>query len=263
MLGTGAHLAANTIERTCRELGATNLPTGYLDALADADELQKNLAGFSNSATAADLIDSVFDALADGRHPADCEQVRRLLVMTQLQNYELHRQADTRAKAMRGDAVTRYADDFIRLWADATADDGTALWETAQSPVFAGVTNLDSMSPSQLPEVGDYQRWATATASARRLDAAAAGFHALLSATRLNYPTGYATLILAPGIGPDELAELNRATDRARPDAFTIARHGIAPTLCDSLAGFAAACGQLGSELTARAQAATAAPTRF
>lgn len=252
MFDNRAHVHTHTIDRVCTETGVQP-PAGYLEALAAADTLRTNLSRFSTAGTTGELIDCVFTCVQAGEHPADSEQVRRLLVMSQLQNMELHRQADTRAKATIGDAVARYADDLIALWHKATADDGATLIETATRNTFANVANLDGMSPGQLHNVSDYKQFTLAASAARRLDAAASGFASMLSATRLSHPTGYATLILAAGIGPDELAAVNAAAEHGRrPDAWTLARHGITPVLCASLGDFAAACGQVSAMAAAR-----------
>ena len=263
--GTGPHVAVGAIQRVCAELDRKP-PRGYLDSLAAADTLKANLAAISTIDTSGDLLDAVFEALLAGRHPADDEQVRRLLVMTQLQNLELHRKAEDRAKQMRGDTVCQYADEFISAWATATADDGAILSATAALDVFASVPDLNDMHPSQLIDVQHHKAWVSAATAARRLDAAAAGFGALLSATRLTYPPAYGALILAPGVSLDELAEFNRGAKRDRgPSAWTFAQHGMTPKLCGSLGDFAAACGAVSSEQTAREEAArlAATPKRF
>jgi hypothetical protein len=255
VIGTGAHIAVSTVERVNNELGVKP-PAGYVAALAEADTLTKNLAAVSNRDAAADLIDAVFASVQAGGHPADDDNVRRLLAMTQLQNYELHRQADERTRAMRGDAVCRFADQFIELWAGAVADDGKTLWETAQSATFADVADLNDMHPSQLINAEHHQQWISASVAGRRLDSAATGFTSMLSATRLNFPTGYGTLILAPQLGIDGLTEVNRATEHGRrPTAWDLARHGHVPTLCASMSDFAAACGAVSAEQYARDEA--------
>jgi hypothetical protein len=261
MIGTGAHIATHTIERTCRELGVEP-PPGYVEGLAAGEQLRTNLKGFSNRNTGGDLLDTVFASVAANRHPADDEAVRRLLVMAQLEGYELHRQADERAKQLTGDTVCLYADELIGLWAKATAKDGKVLWETAQSATFADVADLDGMHPSQLVDVEAHRRWVASATASRRLNAAAAGFTSMLTATRLGYPTGYATLALAPQLGLDDLTEINRSVEHGRrPSAWDIARHGVVPTLAGSLSDFAAAVGGVQAEQSARAQAATPAAT--
>lgn len=262
---TGPHIAAATVERTCAELDVP-LPAGYVNAVALGDTLRTNLDEVSNRDAAADLIDAAFAALLAGKNPADDKTVQRLVVTTALQGYELHRQADTRAKQLVGDAVCQYADELAAAWFAATADDGPTLAATAADPVFHGVPNLADMRPAQLVDAQAHQKWISAATASRRLDAAAAGFISLLSATRLNYPNGYAALVLAPtGLDLDTLAEVNRATERGRPSAWTMAQHGITPTLCASLGDFAAACGQLGAEQFAREESLrdAATPARF
>jgi hypothetical protein len=200
--------------------------------------------------------------VAANRHPADDEAVRRLLVMAQLESYELHRQADERAKQLTGDTVCLYADELIGLWAKATAKDGAVLAETAQHPVFADVQDLADMRPSELIDTAAHQRWMSSATSLRRMTAAANGFTSMLTAVRLGYPTGYGTLALAPQLGLDDLSEINRSVEHGRrPSAWDIARHGAVPALAGSLSDFAAAVGGVQAEQSARAQAATPAAT--
>lgn len=262
MIGTGAHIATSAIAQTCKELGVT-MPKGYVDRLAAADKLTDNLAAISGPNSAGDLIDAVFAEVAAGKHPADSEQVRRLALIVQLENYDLSRQAHDRTKALRGDAVCEYADQAIALFAAATEDCGEALREIAQHPTFEGVDNVQAMSPAQLVDVEDHKRWVTAATAGRKLDSAAAGFGSLLAAVRLGHPNGYRTLVLGPEMRLDDLAEVNRAN--GKPNSWTIACAGHTPTLCRSLADFAAAVGAVSAEQSARDEDALAAsaPARF
>jgi hypothetical protein len=261
MLGTGAHLAAGTIERTCAELEVVP-PFGYIDGMDDADKLKANLARVSASGTSAGLLDAVFDAIAAGDHPADDENVRRLALMVQLENYELHRQVDDRAKKMVGDAVCRFADDLVALWHAATAKDGPVLVATAADPAFDGVTNLADMRPAQLIDTDAHKRWVAAATALRRLEAAATGFVSLLRATGLSYQNGYATLALAPNISLENLAEVNHDSDRAnRASAWTLAQHNITPVLCANLGDFVAACGAVSAQQYAYEQSIREANT--
>jgi hypothetical protein len=264
MLGTGAHLAVGAVERTCKELGV-DPPQGYVEQLRAADMMQANLAKFSNRETGHDLVEAVLASVSDGVHPADDERVRRLLVMQQLQAIELHRQADARAKQIVGDAVCQYSDELARLWSDATAQEGAVLWETAQNSVFADVTDLAGISPAQLVDAAAHQRWIAAATAGRRLDSAASGFASLLSATGLRYPQHCWPLILAGGLGVDELAEVGRSESGRRPTAWQLARLGAVPALAHSLADFAASVGAVGAEQSARDEAARqlATPSRF
>ena len=264
MIGTGAHIAVSAIDRTCKELGVP-LPKGYVDRLAAADKLTTNLAAISGPNSAGDLIDAVFAEVAAGKHPADSEQVRRLALIVQLENYDLSRQTHERSKAMVGDAVCEYADQLIASWSDATSTAGEQLREVAQHATFAGVDNVQAMSPAQLVDPADHQRWVTAATAGRKLDSAANGFGSLLAAVHLGHPPGYRTLVLGPGMRLDDLAEVNRANGNGNPTAWTIASAGITPTLCRSLADFAQAVGAVSAEQSARDEDALAAsaPTRF
>lgn len=258
MLGTGPHIAASTVARTCQELDVRP-PAKYLERLAEAEALRTNLAKFSNRNTGSDLFDAVFASISDGVHPADSEDVRRLLVAQQLQNMELHRQADERSKALTGDAVCQFADTFITLWAKATLEDGKTLWETAQHPVFADVPDIADMHPSQLIDSEAHQRWISSATALRRLSAGAAGFTALLSATRLTFPPGHWPLVIAPTLELDDLTELNRSAEHGRrPSAWDVARAGHVPALAGSLGDFAAASGGMSAQQSVRAQATTA-----
>jgi hypothetical protein len=261
MLGTAPHIATTAIERTCRELDVA-LPKSYVARLDAGDKFTENLAKFSTPNTAGQLIQAVFDSIGAGEHPADSDLVKRLALMTQLENYELSRQAGERTKETRGDAVCEHADQLIAAWAAATSADGEVLLETARYATFAGVADLGGMTPQQLIDPDDHKRWVRAATSARRLDSAATGFTSLLAATHLGYPPGYLTLALGPTMNLDQLAEVNRSTEPGRKaTSWTIAQAGIAPTLCRSLADFAASCGAVGAEQAAIEEAARQAST--
>lgn len=245
MVEYSPHLATGTIERVCSLLG-TDPPKGYTDSRADAEQLKVNLAKFSNPDTGKNLLDAVFDAVADGRHPADCEDVRRLALTVQLENYELHRQAEDRSRRIVGDAVQRHADDFIQSWAKATEADGAVLAATAKIGLFAAVPNLHEMALAQLVDPDDHRTWVATTIAARRLDAAADGFGSLITATQLRHRQEHRMLVLAPDLGLDNYDAIRRGLDtRQQADAWTLARAGITPRLCGSLAAFVEAVGAL------------------
>lgn len=262
MLNYSPRVTTGTIDSTCAELG-TPKPKGYTERLAQAELIQQNLAKFSTAGTAGELLDATFAAIADNRHPGDDETVRRLAVMVQLQNYELHRTADDRAKGITGAAVAEYADHFVADWAKATDADGEILLAAAHTETFADVTNLADMHPSQLVKPADHKTWVAAAVAERRLNAAASGVNGLIASSALGYRPELRVLIMAPELTLDELDEIKRdLLPGQKADAWHVARVGRAPKLCGSVGDFVAAVGRIGAEHAhrqAEAEAETAA----
>ena len=265
MLNYSPRVTTGTIDATCAEL-STPKPKGYTERLAQAELINTNLAKFSTAGTAGELISTVFDELAAGRHPADSEAVRRLALMTQLQGYELHRTAEDRAKGITAAAVAEFADHFVADWAKATEADGEILLAVAHTETFADVTNLADMHPSQLVKPADHQAWISASVAERRLNAAASGVTSLLASVALRYRPELRVLIMQPDLTLDELDEIKRdLLPGQKADAWHVARVGRAPKLCGSVGDFVAAVGRIGAEHAHRQAEAEeqAAPVGF
>jgi hypothetical protein len=240
----------NTVEMVCRELSVP-APAPYDAALADADRLTRKLGALGGSDTAKRLTAAVFASLIADTDPLADDEVRRLVTLLMLQNNGIHPAAEKHRRELVGAAVVDNAELFVASWSSALADDGRIMADTAKLATFANVDRLDAMHPSQLVDPDDHRAWIAASRAARRLDNAAAGVVALLTASHLRYPADHRVLVLAADLTSDRLAAVNRDAGQ-KADAWTLARNGITPKLVGSLGEFVAAVGRIGAENAAR-----------
>lgn len=255
MFDNNATIHVGTLERVCNELNVDQ-PPKYLAALADAERVKTALADIGGPDTAQRLAAAAFAAALAGKDPLDDKAVQRLATLQQLELGGIYPAAEQQRRDMIAEAVTANADYFTEKWADAVSGVGELLAETAGSDVFSDVPILNEMRPAELIDPEAHRMFVAATTAARRLDAAANGFGALMAATGLNYRPESKVMVLGSGI---TLAELTTAiTDRdlldnrKTADAWRLARAGITPRIHRTLADFVATVSRINSEQTQR-----------
>ncbi len=255
MFDNNAAVHVGTLERVCRELGVEP-PQPYLTALADAERVKQTIAALGGSDTAARLTQATFEAVIAGKDPLDDEAVRRLSTLQQLELGGIYPAAETQRRVMVGDAVTANANYFTEQWSEAVSGDGELLADVAANDVFSGVEILHEMRPADLVNPEHHRMWVEAASAARRLDSAAAGFGALMSATGLRYRQEHKVMVLGAGITLADLTtaitERDLLDNRKSADAWRLARAGIKPCLHRTLADFMATVSRITAEQNAR-----------
>lgn len=237
MYYSGAHLAATSIGRTLTELG-TAPPAGYVDALTAADRFRDAVAKFAGTGTHDALVAAVFSALESGTDPLASKAVQRAALANQLDHLELGRLSQDHYRQLVGAAVLQYSNELLASWSAATEPDAQVLAEAAAREPFTSAADPATMSPGELTAADDHRTWMRVAESVRRLDVAASGVQAILTAHSWSPRPGQSNLILAP-MNSDQLAHVTELATTEKPSSWAVARAGIVPALAGSLAGFA------------------------